>query len=185
MSENLENQNGEISNETKSEKPQISKEKKTFWPYGIVLSILACIVACIATIVISLDYPVHMDNFYFEKYQKVDKNYNEIQISQANFDKKYSVNLENIGVLAENDFLIKITITPKNSENLQNLKAEGLLTRPETNKLDQKLDFSLKNGEFISQTINLKNPGRWQVMAKISDGSDTGFFKFEFLVAKK
>ena len=42
------------------------KNKKTFWPYGILLAIFAIIVACIVTVIISLDYPVYKDNFYFD-----------------------------------------------------------------------------------------------------------------------
>ncbi|EFU5122702.1 hypothetical protein ACMHOY_001450, partial [Campylobacter jejuni] len=50
--------------------------KKSFWPYGILLSLLAIIIACIVTIFIASHHPVYEDDFYFDSYQNVENNYN-------------------------------------------------------------------------------------------------------------
>ena len=106
------------------------KNKKTFWPYGILLAIFAIIVACIVTVIISLDYPVYKDNFYFDQYQDVDNNYNEIQISQAKFDKKYAVEFIPGNAKVGQNFNAKFKITSKDRLNLKDLKAQILFTRP-------------------------------------------------------
>ncbi|MEJ3913127.1 hypothetical protein WGW30_08675, partial [Campylobacter jejuni] len=33
------------------------ESKKTFWPYGILISIFAIVVACVATIIVASNYP--------------------------------------------------------------------------------------------------------------------------------
>ena len=66
------------------------QKKKTFWPYGILISIFTIVCSCAYTIYYSLDYPVYMDDYYFNKYQKVDNNFNEIQAAQANFRREFS-----------------------------------------------------------------------------------------------
>nr|MBP3725376.1 hypothetical protein [Campylobacter sp.] len=47
----------------------MEKNKKTFWPYGILLSLVAIVIACVITIIICLDYPVYTDDSYFDTYQ--------------------------------------------------------------------------------------------------------------------
>ena len=68
-------------------------KKKTFWPYGIVLSIFAIVCACVATIIFSSFYPVYEDEFYFDKYQNVKYDYEGIEKKQANFNKNFEVSL--------------------------------------------------------------------------------------------
>ena len=47
------------------------QNRKTFWPYGILLSIFAIVCACAYTIYYSLDYPVYMDDYYFDKLKEI------------------------------------------------------------------------------------------------------------------
>ena len=49
-------------------------DKKTFWPYAIVLSFIAIIIACAVTIIIALKHPVEMDSSDMQSYQNVDEN---------------------------------------------------------------------------------------------------------------
>lgn len=72
---------------------QEKEQKKTFWPYAILLSIIAIAIACIATVIVSLNYPVYMDDFYLDSYGNVDKNYNQIQLSQQKFDENFKLEL--------------------------------------------------------------------------------------------
>lgn len=159
------------------------KNKKTFWPYGILLAIFAIIVACIVTVIISLDYPVYKDNFYFDQYQDVDNNYNEIQISQAKFDEKYAVEFIPENAKVGQNFNAKFKITSKDGLNLKDLKAQILFTRPDSSKFDKKFEAKLKDNTFEANFIPGK-PGRWQILVKITDTKDTGFFKFEIKVDK-
>ena len=161
-----------------------TQNKKTLWPYGIALSIVAIIGACVATVIFSLDYPVHSDNFYFDKYQKVDENYNQIQQKQQNFDSKYEVNFEIPQNLGNEKFSLNLPIKAKNNAKFDKISAEILLTRPDSSQFDKKLSTSLNDGVLQSESFGIERLGRWQVMAKISDSTDTGFYKFEFNATK-
>lgn len=172
----------------------MSKNKKTFWPYGILLSLLAIIVACVATIMVASNHPVYEDDFYFDSYQNVENNYNEIQINQATFDKFFSVNLDLnsskdkkgrvIYNLNQNE--VHFIVTDKIKGYPKNLHAELLLTRPHTSKQDEKIKVEVvQDSKTIDKEslhkyfIDVKLPkiqsGRWQLKLKISaDEISTG-----------
>ncbi|AQW85623.1 putative cytochrome c oxidase-associated protein CcoH [Campylobacter pinnipediorum subsp. caledonicus] len=154
------------------------KSKKTFWPYGILLSIIAVIIACVATIVVSLDYPVEMDNFNLEKYQKVDSDINEIMKNQKEFEKRFDVKIltKNIDLNKENKIDIKIS---KKLSNLENPKFEILLTRPDTNAHNVDLNATYSDEILTTKSFTPNLIGRWQIMLKLADKNSTGFYKFE------
>lgn len=170
--------------------------KKSFWPYGILLSIFAIVCACIYTIYYSLDYPVHLDNFYFDKYQNVENGYNEIQIKQAKFEQdiKFDTNATILinGLVNQNpDQTLRrkkvVPVVNLNQDleiifdtNASNLEASLLLTRPDTNEFNQNLQSNLENGKFSISKFNLDKAGRWQIMMKLINSDDSvGFYKFE------
>ncbi|MFG5141885.1 hypothetical protein O8I45_08665, partial [Campylobacter lari] len=47
------------------------ENNKSFWPYGILISLGLIVIACIVTIFIASKAPVYEDNFYFDSYQIV------------------------------------------------------------------------------------------------------------------
>ena len=67
---------------------------KNYWPHAIVGSLILIVASCIATIILAVKNPVEMDGFYFERYQNVDENINEIEASQRRFDAKYALKFE-------------------------------------------------------------------------------------------
>lgn len=150
---------------------------KTFWPHAIVLSIIAIVIACIATIVIALKNPVQMDNFYMDRYQNVDENINEIRDTHKRFESKYAVAFDNPNPRAmESEFEFKIT--PK-SARLPNFKTQILLTKPETNEFNEELSLIQQKEVLKTAKVKLAKEGRWQILLKINDGEDTGFYKFD------
>lgn len=122
--------------------------KKTFWPYGILLSLLAIVCACAATIIFSLDYPVYEDDSFLSKYQEVDNNFNEIQQKEARFRQNFAAFLNLKQGLdkrkrpvyelkqgtREVEFFIKEIAEDRSAFNI---KATLLLTRPHTNTQDE------------------------------------------------
>ena len=154
--------------------------KKTFWPYAIVLSIFAIIIACIATIVIALQNPVEMDSAYMQSYQKVDENITFIKESEARFDEKFDLKFEPEFKGMQGQF--KFHLTPKNGE-ISSLSYEILLTRPQTNKDNKILNASWQKNELVSESLSIKE-GRWQLLLKLSDKQDTRYYKFDFSVTK-
>ncbi|HEB9289334.1 TPA: FixH family protein [Campylobacter coli] len=168
------------------------ESKKTFWPYGILISIFAIVVACIATIVVASNYPVYEDDFYFDSYQNVENNYNVIQKQQEQFDALFKVEFQNDKVdfigkrkiasyaIDTTSYLAKFKITALNDQaKIQNLKSEILLTRPHTREFDQKLLGQIQDG-VLSVSLPQLEKGRWQLKIKLStDDGTVGFFSYE------
>ena len=151
---------------------------KNYWPHAIVISLILIVASCVATIVVAVKNPVEMDEFYFERYQNIDENINEIEASQRRFDAKYALKFE-----LEFDGLsgyFKIAVTPKNGSVAPNFTYEILLTRPATKEQNQNLDVKFDGQILKTQPVTLPKKGRWQILLKISDANDTGFYKFNF-----
>lgn len=161
----------------------MANPKKTFWPYGIVLSIIACIIACVATIIISLDYPVYMDDRYMQKYQSVDHNINQIKSSQREFERNFSVKLLQNEIKLDKPNSIEIAIK-KLQNGLDDPKFTMFLTRPDSSKYDINLNASYENGILKTQNFIPNLVGRWQLVLKLQDQNSTGFYKFELFSAK-
>ena len=147
---------------------QISKQnsptnKKTFWPYGILLSLFAIVGACIATIIYASNYPVYEDDSFLSKYQEVDYNFNEIKLKDENFKNSYRVSLNlkpQIDKRKREFYEIKAGTKELEffvQELLEDLRANGikptiLLTRPHTNAQDSWLQASelvLNNEPYV------------------------------------
>ncbi|MBR8461748.1 4-hydroxy-3-methylbut-2-en-1-yl diphosphate synthase [Campylobacter sp. faydin G-105] len=154
------------------------QNKKTFWPYGIVLSIIACIIACIATIIIALKHPVQLDTFFIDRYQNVDDNITEIQISQKRFDDKFELKFDNLKIYPlTSDF--KFKIISKNGE-MPKFLAQAILSKPETNEFNVDINITQNGDELSTDKIKLAKNGRWQILLKLNDGVNTRFYKLEF-----
>ena len=150
--------------------------KNSFWPYGIVLSIVAIILACAATIVVAIKNPVEMDSAYMQSHQSVDENITFIKESEARFDEKFDLKFEPEFKGLQGKF--KFLLTPKNGE-ISSLSYEILLTRPQTNKDNKTLNASWQENDLISESVSLKE-GRWQLLLRLSDKQDTRYYKFDF-----
>lgn len=136
--------------------------KKTFWPYGILLSLFAIVGACVATIIYASNYPVYEDDSFLSKYQEVDYNFNEIKLKDENFKNSYQVSLNlkpQIDKKKREFFEVKPTqalvfrVAERNdlSKKASDINATLLLTRPHTNKQDEWLqtsEFKLANKPF-------------------------------------
>ena len=146
---------------------QISKQnsptnKKTFWPYGILLSLFAIVGACIATIIYASNYPVYEDDSFLSKYQEVDYNFNEIKLKDENFKNSYQVSLnlkpqidkkkrEFFEVKPAQVLVFRVAERDDLSKKASDINATLLLTRPHTNKQDEWLqtsEFKLANKPF-------------------------------------
>lgn len=146
---------------------QISKQnpptnKKTFWPYGILLSLFAIVGACVATIIYASNYPVYEDDSFLGKYQEVDYNFNEIKLQDENFKNSYQVSLnlkpqidkkkrEFYEVKPAQVLVFRVAERNDLSKKASDINATLLLTRPHTNKQDEWLqtsEFKLANKPF-------------------------------------
>lgn len=155
------NQNSGL-NSTQISKQNPPTNKKTFWPYGILLSLFAIVGACIATIIYASNYPVYEDDSFLGRYQEVDYNFNEIKLKDENFKKNYEVhlNLKPQFDKKKREFyevkpaqVLTFRVAERNdlSKNASDINATLLLTRPHTNKQDEWLqtsEFKLANKPF-------------------------------------
>jgi hypothetical protein len=160
-----------------------SKEEN-YWPHFILASILAVAGLCVWTVKIAINNPVEMDSFYFEKYQQVDENINEIILKQQEFDKKYDVVVRKDDFkIGENEFFLNVHT--KDNKFISDAKVEVTITRPDTSKYDKKLEVSsVKEGTYIFKPFNVEKIGRWQIMSKITVNNLTSFMKNEVNATK-
>ena len=176
-----------------------SPKRKTFWPYGILLSLFAIVAACVATIIFALDYPVYEDDAYLQKYQKVNNNFNEIQQKDENFKKNYevSVNLKPQFDEKKREIYeiksaqnLEFSVISKGDLNLNNIKSTLLLTRPHTSEQNQHLDMSETNADKLDTSILVAalpslEKGRWQLKLRLEkDENSVGFYEFNLLVSE-
>ena len=155
------NQNSGL-NSTQISSKNSPTNKKTFWPYGILLSLFAIVGACIATIIYASNYPVYEDDSFLSKYQEVDYNFNEIKLKDENFKNSYqvSLNLKPQFDKKKREFyevkpaqVLTFRVAERNdlSKSASDINATLLLTRPHTNKQDEWLqtsEFKLANKPF-------------------------------------
>ncbi len=162
------------------------KEKKSYWPHAILVGIFLIIIACIWTIKVALANPVEMDDFYLQKYQKVDKNINTIIKKQKAFFKRFVLEYQSVVFKLNEENTISFSIKDKKTNlHVENAQILTILTRPETNAYNQ--EFKPKytqNGKFTISGIKISKPGRWQFKSKIKIGDLEGFVEHEILAVK-
>ncbi len=155
------------------------------WPIGIVLSIFGLIALSIWTIQQANIKPVVMDDFYFDTYDNVDRNINDILIKQQKFDEKYIITYDKEGFsVGTNNLGIKIISKTKNSP-VENANIKIKITKPDTAQFDKMPKIAdYKNGEYITEEFPIEKIGRWQIMAKITINDLTSFTKTEVNATK-
>lgn len=160
---------------------QEQTKERNYWPHAIVIGIILCIGACAWTIKIALDNPVEMDSFYLEKYQSVDRNFNDIMKKQHAFDNAYALEYGVRKFIMGKEEMVTLKIKDKQSgEYLQNADVTLMLTRPETNANNHEMKASRSSdGTFTFGPVVVEKPGRWQLLAKIKAGDLEGFNKYE------
>ncbi len=128
--------------------------------------------------------PVVMDEFYFDKYQDVEHNYIAIQKSQIAFDKNYNIS-KNLTEFKLGQNTLKLTLTDKSNNPIDNAKVIVKITRPFTNKQDIELNVtSVKDGVYRLSSFTIKELGRWQILSKVSVGDKTSFTKTDINATK-
>ena len=154
------------------------------WPIGITISIIAVAGMCVKTVRIAQSLPIEYDNTFFDTYQNVDTNMNEILILQNKFNKKYDV------VLEKKDFIIgqnkiEVKIVDKKNNPIKNAEINVVITRPFTTREDQKLKIlSSENGIYKFEPFEIKNLGRWQIQSKTKIDNLIAYNKLEVNATK-
>lgn len=175
-------------------------DKKTFWPYGILLSILAIVLACVATIIFASNYPVYEDDSFFLSYQEVKDNYDQLELRQKKFEKNFTLKLDDSGltrqiidskrqreayILTSSNLILHLSKEPESKLDFKDMRLSFKLTRPHTRENDVFLQEkrTIEKGKL---TAYLDLPplakGRWQLKVKAENEQILGFKSFEFFV---
>lgn len=164
------------------------KNQNRLW-FAIVLGFLGFgIIMIIWTVKQAVSMPVQESNNFMLKYQMADMNINTIIEAQKEFDKNYTLELQNKEVIqldeedqntnsklnyvapiklikGENYFSYRISKSDGTSINDANVTF--LLTRPHTRKndsLQKSVDF--KDGSYTTQIFNITEAGRYTLQIR-------------------
>ena len=165
----------------------------SYWPYSIILIIIAGIVACVYTVWLSFDYPVDSDESYFMSYQNVKNNFNEIQKSEELFDENFTVKIlaqeVELKQGKKNAFLIdkaelKIEISSIKEEDASKLISLAKLTRPHTRHSDMDLELSKEANIFTAsfKDFDEMQIGRWTLLVDFANERMNKFLKLELCI---
>ncbi|EHE0558157.1 FixH family protein [Campylobacter upsaliensis] len=183
-------------------------KKKTFWPYGILLSLFAIVLACVATIIFASGYPVYEDDSFFLSYQEVENNYDQIELKQKKFFENFALILDDSKinfeekmidekrskkayVLKDDNITLLLVKQPEGKIELKDIHLSAKLTRPHTSENDmflQEKNVSIKlsnNGAKVKAylfSLPTLAKGRWQLKIKAENKDILGFKSFEFFV---
>lgn len=160
------------------------KKERNYYPHAIIAIILGMVFTCGWVIKIAVSHPVELDTFYMEKYQKVDRDINEILELQQKFDAAFNLGYSTDKfVIGQNTITLKLT--DKNGQAVNDAKALLMISRPETNQANKELSPSkVENGEYTFGPFEITKPGRWQILSKIDVGEYKGYHKTEAYAAK-
>ena len=159
--------------------------KANYWPHFIVASIFGVAGLCVWTVKIAVEHPVEMDSFYFDSYNNVDKDINNIILKQQAFDKKYMITLPSDNfTIGQNSLVISINEIASDKA-ISDANITVVITRPDTQRLDKKPKLlSVENGVYTFDNFDIQKLGRWQIMSKVTIEDLTSFKKIEVNATK-
>jgi hypothetical protein len=157
----------------------MKEKKKTFWPYGITIAILAVVVMGAGTIMIALKHPVQMDEAYMKKYQNVDNHFNEIKKSEELFKKQYDVKIINSTFTIGKNSLDISVLDKYTGRHAENLLINVKITRPDDDRYDIKLTSKERGESYIFPSFEINKKGRWIMLVDVSNGKVSGYYKKE------
>jgi len=167
-----------------------------FFIFGYTFSLI------IWTIKSAVETPVYEDRSFMEKYQDVDDNYNKMVISNVKFNAKYEtkvmINSRTVGMsfsdiqygqrslekystnqemLLFGENQLSLTIVDRKSKiSVSDANISFQVTRPIKNDHDINLNsFHYSSGKYTTDSIQLDLKGYWNIIGKVTIGSDVGY----------
>lgn len=155
------------------------KNAGTKWPIIIALAIAGVIGMSVVTIKIASKNPVEMANFEMLSYHDYDHGVNDIIEAKIAFDKKYAIAFLTPQI-SEKGTVIEYKVTDKSGKAVNDAKVEAVLTRPDVNKHDINLSNpAVSDGKYTFAPVDLPKAGRWDIMAKVTVGSDKRYYNLK------
>ncbi|MBD3806996.1 FixH family protein [Sulfuricurvum sp.] len=149
------------------------------WPIIIAVSIVGIIGACVWTIKVAINNPVEMSEYGMQSYHEYDRDVNDIIEAKIAFDQKYSISFVTPQITAKGT-VVEYNLTDKSGRAVNNGQIDVVLTRPNENKYDINLSNpTVVEGRYIFAPVDLPKLGRWDIMAKVSVGSDQRYYNLK------
>lgn len=147
------------------------------WPYAISIAILTFFGAIIFSITfIVKEAPVQKSDDYMMGYQHADLKANELIQAEIDFNRKYKIAYTTES-LAQEGSTLKYKVTDLDGNNVNNANIIAIITRPEHHRYKQELiNPSIENGVYSFSGFTLAEPGRWDIMAKVTVGEFERFY---------
>ena len=147
------------------------------WPYAISIAILTFFGAIVFSISLILkEAPVQKSDTYMMGYHHADLKANEIIQARIDFNKKYKIEYITES-LAQEGATLKYKVTDFNGNNVNDASVIVVVTRPEHHRYKQELtNPSIESGVYSFSNFTLAQPGRWDIMAKVTIGELQRFY---------
>ncbi|KIM11878.1 MAG: hypothetical protein KU37_03205 [Sulfuricurvum sp. PC08-66] len=147
---------------------KMSIENGSYWPWGIILGILAIIALSVGTIVIAVSNPVQMSNDHLDDYHAVDSHINDIHTDNIAFRKHYTMQYMTQAFEANNTQIVYKIENNATKTGVEGAKFQAVLTRPDELQSDITLELeSEASGLYTFKAVNLPKLGRWNLFVKV------------------
>jgi hypothetical protein len=162
------------------------KKKRNYWPHGILALIIAVVIGGALSVKTALENPVQESTYFMQHYQSVEDNAYELEKKKDEFDKNFKITYSATKFkIGKNKFAIKI-LDKIHNKLVNNADIDMLLTRFETNELNQKLKpLKVKNGTYIFEDLDIQKLGRWKVLTTTKIDNYKGFNSYEINATRK
>lgn len=155
------------------------KNPGTKWPIIIAVSTVIVIIFGVLTIKAAINNPVEMSDYGMQNYHEYDRDANDIIEAKIAFDQKYSIAFLT-SQITEKGSVIEYKITDKAGKAVNNASLNVILTRPDMNKYDINLSNpTVSEGKYTFAPVDLPKVGRWDIMAKVSVGTDQRYYNLK------
>jgi nitrogen fixation protein FixH len=154
-------------------------ESGRLWPYGVGIAITMVFGFCVATVVVTSKANLQESDAYMTSYQDADINANKLIEAKLAFDKKYDV-AYTTATISEKNPVIEYKVTDKTGKGVDDAVIVVAISRPETQKYNQKLTQPhIKDGVYSFEGATFPKAGVWNIIAKIQVGDDYRFLNIK------
>lgn len=146
------------------------------WPVIIAVATLVVVAFGAFTIKVAMNNPVQMSDYGMQSYHEYDKNANDIINAKIAFDQKYTISFLSPQITEHGSVLV-YQVTDKSGNAVNDAAFEVVMTRPDNTNNDVNVTLSdVSDGKYTFNTVNLPLSGRWDILAKVTVGSDQRYY---------
>ena len=154
-------------------------ESGKLWPYGVGIAITLVFGFCVATVIVTSKANIQPSDDYMVKYQEADAKANEYIKAKIAFDKKYDLAYTTKTIAGEAP-VVEYRLKDKAGNPINSAEIIVQISRPETSKLDQKLQNpEVRDGVYRFKDAKFPKEGVYNIIAKVKVGEDYKFYNIK------